>query len=92
MKHGLVIKFLVILLTGCSLVAAVAGVAGIVAMESANLYVNGLDDLQVPLYNDKAEEIAQQYIDFYAVQELGNLIYPVKNELYKNPTYRTDAP
>lgn len=92
MKHGLVIKFLVILLTGCSLVAAVAGVAGIVAMESANLYVNGLDDLQVPLYNDKAEEIAQQYIDFYAVQELGNLIYPVKNELYKNPAYRTDAP
>ena len=31
MKHGLVLKFLVILLTGCSLVAAVAGVAGIVA-------------------------------------------------------------
>lgn len=92
MKHGLVIKFLVILLTGCSLVAAVAGVAGIMAMESANLYVNGLDDLQIPLYNDKAEEIAQQYIDFFAVQEWGNLIYPVKNELYKNPTYRTDAP
>ena len=92
MKHGLVIKFLVILLTGCSLVAAVAGVAGIVAMESANLYVNGLDELQVPLYNDKAEEIAQQYIDFFAMQEWGNLIYPVKNELYKNPTYRTDSP
>ena len=92
MKHGLVIKFLVILLTGCSLVAAVAGVAGIVAMESANLYVNGLDELQIPLYNGKAEEIAQQYIDFYAAHTLGNLIYPVKNELYKNPTYRTDAP
>jgi len=72
--------------------AAIAGVAGIVAMESANLYVKGLDDLQIPLYNDKAEEIAQQYIDFYAVQTLGNLIYPVKNELYKNPAYRTDAP
>ena len=92
MKHGLVIKFLVILLTGCSLVAAVAGVAGIVAMESANLYVNGLDELQIPLYNDKAEEIANQYVDFYAVRNLGNLTYPVWNNLYSNPSSRTDAP
>lgn len=91
MKHGLVIKFLVILLTGCSLVAAVAGVAGIVAMESATLYVNGLDELQDQQFNSIAESIADQYATFYAVRHLGNLPYSVRNALFTNPFSRADA-
>ena len=46
MKHSLFIKFVVFFLTACSLVAAIAGCAGIVAIESAGLYVNSLDELQ----------------------------------------------
>ena len=91
MKHGLAIKFLVILLTGCSLVAAIAGVAGIVAMESAGLYVNGLDDLQDQQFNSIAETIADQYASLYAVRNLGNLPYSVRNALFTNPMSRSDA-
>ena len=46
MRHSIVVKFLMILLTACSLVAAVAGAAGIVAMEGSGLYVNGLEELR----------------------------------------------
>ena len=91
MKHGIVIKFLVILLTGCSLVAAVAGVAGIVAMESATLYVNGLDELQDQQFNSIAETIADQYAAYYAVKELGHLPYSVQKALFTDPTDRSDA-
>ena len=91
MKHGLAIKFLVILLTACALVAAVGGIAGIVAMESATLYVNGLDDLQDQQYHSIAETIADQYATLYAVRNLGNLPYSVRNALYTNPSSRADA-
>jgi signal transduction histidine kinase len=91
MKHGLAIKFLVILLTGCSLLAAIGGIAGIVAMESATLYVNGLDDLQDQQFTSIAETIADQYATLYAVRNLGNLPYSVRNALFANPMSRADA-
>ena len=41
MKYGIFVKFIAVLLTAVSLVAAAGGVVGIVAMESADLYVDG---------------------------------------------------
>ena len=46
MKHSIFLKFIAVLLTAFSLVVATGGVFGIVAMESANLYVDGVDKIQ----------------------------------------------
>ena len=46
MRHNIAIRFLVMLLTSICLVAALAGVMSIVAVEGAGLYINSLDELQ----------------------------------------------
>ncbi len=91
MKHGIAVKFLAVLLSAFSLACAVGGAAGIIAMESAGLYVNGLDKLQDQELNSTAREIAQSYTDRYIADTNSNLPYEEKEQLYPNPEDRGDA-
>ncbi len=91
MKYSLPVKFIVILLTACSLVTAVAGAAGIISMESASLYVNSVDSLLDQTYGSIARSIAQSYAERYAVERLGDLPYVLRENLYPDPTERGDA-
>ncbi len=91
MKHSIGVKFLVILLTAFSLVAAFSGVTGIVSMESAGLYVNSLDELQNHEYESIARNIATNYANLYAAEELGDVPYLLKQNLYPNPASRSDT-
>ena len=91
MKHGIVVKFLVILLTSLSLLSAIFGGAGIYAMESADLYVNGIDSLQDQQYDTLAKSIARSYATLYAVENLGNLSYSMRQSLYTDPSSRSDT-
>lgn len=91
MKHGIVVKFLVILLTSLSLLSAIFGGAGIYAMESADLYVNGIDSLQDQQYNTLARSIARSYATLYAAENLGNLSYSMRQSLYTDPAERSDT-
>jgi len=91
MKHGIVVKFLVILLTSLSLLATIFGGAGIYAMESADLYVNGIDTLQDQQYDTLARSIARSYATLYAVENLGNLSYSMRQSLYTDPENRSDT-
>lgn len=91
MKHSITVKFLVILLTAVSLVAAFAGGVGIVAMEGAGLYVNSLDELQNHEYESIARYIANNYANLYAAEELGQIPYLLKQNLYPDPSERSDA-
>jgi len=90
-KNSIVIKFLAILLAAASVVVAIGGGAGIVAMESAGLYVNGLDELQNQAYKNIASYLAEACAELYAVESLGNLPYRLKQSLYKSPKERGDA-
>ncbi len=90
MKHSLVIKFVVLLLTACSLTLAVAGGASIVAIESADLYVSSLDELQNKQYDTIAENIASDYTDLYAVKKYSNLTYTMRQQQYPDPSTRGD--
>ena len=45
MKHSLTIKFIAIVLTAISVVAALAGGIGIIAMENANLYADDVSNV-----------------------------------------------
>ena len=58
MKHSIVVKFLVILLASLSILTVVACGAGIYAMESADLYANGIHSLQDQQYDSLARSIA----------------------------------
>lgn len=91
MKHSIGVKFLVILLTAFSLVAAFSGVTGIVSMESAGLYVNSLDELHNHEYESIARTIANNYANLYAAEELGDVPYLLKQNLYPNPANRSDT-
>ncbi len=91
MKHNLVKKFLVILLTACALVSAIAGGVGIMSMESASLYVNSADSLSEQTYGSIAKAIATAYAERYAVQRLGDLSYVMQEDLYPDPMKRSDA-
>lgn len=91
MKHSMIIKFLAFLLAALSLVAAVGGAAGIVAIESAGLYIGGLDVLQSHAYESIAREIANGYASFYAAENLGDLPYTLLVDRYTDPTSRPDA-
>lgn len=91
MKHSIVLKFLAIALASLSLVAAVAGGAGIVAMESANLYVTGLEFLQDQAYETISKEISTAYAETYAAKTLGDLPYTLRDDLYNDPAQRADA-
>ena len=91
MRHSIVVKFLMILLTACSLVAAVAGGAGIVAMEGAELYVNGLEELRERECSSIATSIANAYVQNYAAKTLGSVPYPLLQSRYPDPNNRGDA-
>ena len=90
MKHSLVIKFVVFLLTACSLMFAVIGGASIVAIESADLYVNSLDELQDQQYDTIARSIAGDYAELYAVKNYSNLTYTMRQDEYTDPSTRGD--
>lgn len=91
MKHSLTLKFIVILLTALSIVSALAGGVGIIAMENANLYVDDVSKLQDLEYESIAETIAQDYARLYAVEAYGNLPYLLERSLYNHPEERGDA-
>ena len=91
MKHGLISKFIAVFLAALSLVAAVSSITGIVAIENAGLYVNGLEILQNQEYQSTAEDIASRFVNLYAVEHLGGLPYKLKLSLYPNPSDRGDA-
>ena len=91
MKNSIGVKFLVIFLTAVSLLGVVAGSLGIVAMESANLYVNGIEVIQEQEYESISQVIANNYATLHAVKEMGNLTYSMRQNLYTDPTKRVDA-
>ena len=91
MKRGNIVKFLVILLSACSLVAAVAGGAAIVGIESAGLYVNSLDELQNQQYSSISSDIARAYAELYAAEQYSNLTYSMRQDQYPDPGDRVDA-
>ena len=91
MKHSIVLKFLALGLAALSLVTAVGGVAGIVAMESANLYISGLELLQDQAYESISKDIATAYAETFAAQTLGDIPYTLREELYSDPADRSDT-
>ena len=91
MKHSIVLKFLALTLTVLSLVAAVGGVAGIVSMESANLYITGPEFLQDQAYESISKSIATTYAETYAMETLGDIPYTLRDNLYNDPSDRPDA-
>ncbi len=91
MKHGVLMRVIVFFLAAVSLLAAAAGALGIVAMESADLYVSNLDEIQEREYGDIAREIAEETVSHYAARELGNLPYKLLHRLYPDPADRSDA-
>ena len=91
MKHSIFVKFLVLILTALSLVAAIGGVAGIMALERAGLYVRDLDTLQDQELDSIAKTLADSFANRYAVMEKGNLPYVLRERMYPNPAGRSDA-
>ncbi len=91
MKHSIIVKFLMIVVCCLSLVAAVGCTAGIVALESANLYITGLDALQDQAYDSIAKDIATGYAELYAAETLGDLPYTLRESLYDDPLDRSDT-
>jgi signal transduction histidine kinase len=91
MKHSIFVKFLVILLASLSILTAVACSAGIYAMESADLYANGIHSLQDQQYDILARSIAKSYATWYAVESEGNLSYSMMQSLYTDPESRSDT-
>jgi len=87
-KHSILVKFIAILLTACSLVAAIGGAAGIVIMESAGLYVNGLDALQDQQYEAIGEALAEDYACKYTAQLMGTCPESLYDDLYGGLTER----
>ena len=90
MKHSILFKFIIILLTALSLVTAVGGVAGIVVMEGAGLYVNGLDALQDQQYRAIAETLANTYACRYITQEMDTCPEVLQRNLYNDILSRFD--
>jgi len=91
MKHSLALKFVVILLTALSVLSALTGCVGIIAMENANLYADDVSKLQGMEYESIAKTIAQDYATLYAVETYGNLPYLLEKSLYSDPQERNDA-
>lgn len=90
MKHSILFKFIVLFLTALSLVTAVGGVAGIVMMEGADLYVNGLDALQDQQYNAIAETLANTYAARHITQEMDACPEVLQRKLYDDILDRYD--
>ena len=91
MKHSIVVKFIVLVLCALSLVAAIGGGAGIVALEASGLYVNDLDTLQDQECNSIADTIAKSFARRYAVIHLGDLPYILREDMFPNPENRSDS-
>ena len=91
MRHNIGIKFLVFFLTACSFVTAVSGGAAIVAIESAGLYVNSLDELQDQQYESIGQSVAVSYAERYVADNFSNLSYIMKDKTYSDPAERADA-
>ena len=91
MKHSILVKFIVLVLCALSLVAAIGGGAGIVALESSGLYVNDLDTLQDQECDSIADTIAKSFARRYAVTQLGDLPYILREEMFPNPENRSDS-
>ncbi len=85
MKYSIFVKFIAVLLTALSLVAAAGGAVGIVAMESADLYVDGLEGIQDREYQSIAGNVAKSYANYYAAKNLSNLSYAMRESQYANP-------
>ena len=91
MKHSLALKFFVILLTAISVVSALAGGVGIIAMENANLYVDDVSKLQDVEYDSIAKTIANDYVSLYALDTYGDIPYLVERSIYRHPEERSDV-
>lgn len=91
MKQGIALKFLVLVFTALSLVVSIGCGAGIVALESAGLYVNDLDSLQSQEFDSIAKSVAESYAQQYAATNLGNLPYVLRKSMYPDPFERSDA-
>ena len=91
MRYSVTVKFLAVLLTAVCLVAALAGVSAIVAMEKAGLYVNSLDELQNHEYNAIAKTLSQESAELYLCRTYGDVPYPVQKEFYSDPQLRSDS-
>lgn len=91
MRYSLTVKFIIFFLTACALVAAIGGGVGIVAMESAGLYVGGLEILQERESEHISEAIASEFVHYHAVKQLSNLNYTMRESRYPNPKDRGDA-
>ena len=85
MRYSIFVKFIAVLLTAVSLVAAAGGAVGIVAMESADLYVDGLDQIQDKEYRSIADNVAGSYAKYYAAKNLSNLSYAMRESQYPDP-------
>ena len=82
MKHTLLFKFLILLLTAICTVSVFAGGIGIVAMENSDLYVTDVSALKDVEYESIAKTIAQDYADLFAAETLGNLPYLLKKSMF----------
>ena len=91
MKHTLLFKFLILLLTAISMVSVVAGGIGIIAMENSDLYVTDVSALKDVEYESIAKTIAQDYADLYAADKFGNLPYLLKKSMFSDPLERGDT-
>ncbi len=91
MRYSVTVKFFAVLLTAACLVAALAGVSAIVAMEQAGLYVNSLDELQNHEYNTIAKMLSQESAEHYLCRTYGDVPYPVQKEFYPDPQSRNDS-
>ena len=91
MKHTLLFKFLILLLTAISMVSVVAGGIGIVAMENSDLYVTDVSALKDVEYESIAKTIAQDYANLYAADKFGNLPYLLKKSMFSDPLERGDT-
>ena len=90
MKRSILFKFAVMILTALSMVTAIGGIAGIVEMEKADLYVNGLDSLQGQQYNATAETLANAYIGKHLTTEMETCPDTLSRHLYDDVLSRYD--
>lgn len=91
MKHGLLVKFFAFFLTACSLVLAAVGAAGILILESNDLYTDSLEEQQKGWFDGAGQIVAQKYAARYAARELGGCSTALLNELYNDTYYGMDA-
>ena len=90
MRRSILFKFAVFILTALSMVIAIGGIAGIVEMENADLYVNGLDSLQGQQYYATAQTLADAYIGKHLTSEMETCPDTLIRHLYDDVLGRYD--